>query len=192
VEALAYVLTSGWASGISIYTTVLVTGLAGRYGGFESVPHAVERTDVLIVAAVLAALEFVADKIPYVDSASDLVHTAIRPAFGAVLGALIAGQTGDVNVALAAVLAGATALTSHSTKTSLRLALNTSPEPVSNVALSLSEDTAVVGVLLLAVHHPWAALAIALALLLAGILIATFAIRRIRRGLRRLRARYVN
>jgi len=190
VEALAYVLTSGWASGISIYTTVLVTGLVGRFGGLDSVPTAVERTDVLLVAGILAALEFVADKIPYVDSASDLAHTAIRPAFAAVLGALIAGETGDLNEALAAVLAGTTALASHSTKASLRLALNTSPEPVSNVVLSLTEDSAVVGVLLLAVNHPWAALAIALFLLLVGILVAAFAIRRIRRGLRRVRDRY--
>ena len=69
MESLAYVVTSGWASGISVYATVLVTGLAGRFGGLESVPGALERTDVLIVAAILAAVEFVADKVPYIDSA---------------------------------------------------------------------------------------------------------------------------
>jgi hypothetical protein len=190
VDALAYVVTSGWASGISVYTTVLVSGLAGRFAGLETVPHVFERTDVLVIAAVLAGCEFVADKIPYVDSAWDVVHTVIRTTFAAVIGALISGQAGDLNEALGAVLGGTTALTSHATKASLRLAVNASPEPFSNIALSLSEDTAVVGVLLLAIHHPWAALAIALALLLAGIVLATLVIRQIRQGLRRLQRRY--
>jgi hypothetical protein len=187
MEALAYVVTSGWASGISIYATVLVTGLAGRFGGLESVPPLFERTDVLIVAGILAACEFVADKIPYVDSGWDAAHTVIRPAFGALVGGLIAGETGDLNEALAAALGGTTAFGSHATKASLRLAANASPEPFSNIALSLTEDGAVVAVLLLAIDHPWAALAIALALLLFGVLLATFAMRRIRRGWRRLR-----
>jgi hypothetical protein len=190
VESLAYVLTSGWASGISVYATVLVTGLAGRYGGLDSVPHSLERTDVLVLAAVLAGCEFVVDKIPYVDSAWDFVHTAIRPAFAAVIGALLAGQAGDLNEAVGAVLGGTTAFASHGTKASLRLAVNASPEPVSNIGLSLSEDTAVVGVLLLAVDHPWAAAAIALTLLVAGVSIATLLIRRIRQGLGRLRSRF--
>jgi hypothetical protein len=189
VDALAYVVTSGWSSGISVYATVLVTGLAGRFGGLDSVPHAFERTDVLVVAAILAAFEFVADKIAFVDSAWDAVHTVIRPAFAALVGGLIADQTGEMNEAVAAALGGVTAVGSHGTKASLRLAVNASPEPVSNVAVSLGEDTAVVGVLLLAVDHPWLAFAIALVLLVAGVTVATFAIRRIRRGLRRVQAR---
>lgn len=188
VEAIAYVVTSGWASGISVYATVLVTGLSGRFGGLDSVPHAFERTDVLILAAILAAFEFVADKIPYVDSAWDAVHTVIRPAFGALMGGLIAGETGDLNQAVAVLLGGGTAFGSHATKSSLRLAVNASPEPVSNIVLSLSEDGAVVGVLLLAIHHPWAALAIALVLLVFGALLAMLAIRRVRRGLSRFRS----
>jgi uncharacterized membrane protein len=189
VDALAYVVTSGWASGMSVYTTVLVTGLAGRFGGLDSVPHVFERTDVLVVAAILAACEFVADKIPYLDSAWDAAHTVIRPAFGALVGGLIAGETGDLNEAFAAAIGGTTAFGSHSTKASLRLAVNASPEPISNIALSLSEDTAVVGVLLLAIHHPWAALVIALALLFFGVVLATLVLRHIRRGFRRLRGR---
>ena len=189
VQSLPYVLVSGWASGISVYATVLVTGLAGRFGGLDSVPHVFERTDVLILAAILASCEFVADKIPFLDSAWDAVHTVIRPAFGALIGGLIAGETGDLNEALAAALGGTTAFGSHSTKASLRLAVNASPEPISNIALSLSEDGAVVGVLLLAIHHPWAALVIALALLFFGVVLATLAIQRIRRGFRRLRNR---
>jgi hypothetical protein len=189
VEALAYVVTSGWASGISVYTTVLVTGLAGRFGGLESVPPAFERTDVLIVAAVLAAIEFVADKIPYVDNTWDAVHTVIRPLFAAVLGGLIAGELGDMDEIVGALLGGSTALGSHATKASLRLAVNASPEPVSNIIVSLTEDAAVVGVLLLAVQHPWAALVIALVLLVAGVALATFAFRKVRQGVRRFRGR---
>jgi hypothetical protein len=168
---------------------VLVTGLAGRFGGLDSVPDGFQRTDVLIIAAVLTACEFVADKIPFVDSGWDAVHAVIRPAFGALVGGLIAGQTGDLNDAVGALLGGATALASHTTKASLRLAVNASPEPVSNIALSLSEDGALVGVLLLAVNHPWAAFAIALVLLVAGVAIATLVISRIRRGSRRLQSR---
>ena len=189
MEGLAYVVTSGWASGISVYATVLVTGLSGRFAGLDSAPHAFERTEVLVLAAILATCEFVADKIPDVDSAWDAVHTVIRPVFGALMGGLIAGETGDLNQALAVLLGGGTALSSHATKSSLRLAVNASPEPVSNVALSLSEDGAVVGVLLLAIHHPWAALAIALTLLVFGAVLALFVIRRVRRGVRRLRSR---
>jgi hypothetical protein len=189
VESLAYVVISGWASGISVYATVLVTGLAGRFGGLDTVPHVFERTDVLVLATILAAVEFVADKIPYLDSAWDAAHTVIRPAFGALVGGLIAGETGDLNEAFAAALGGTTAFGSHSTKASLRLAVNASPEPFSNIALSLSEDTALVSVLLLAVHHPWAALAIALVLLFFGVVLAMLALRRIRRGFGRLRSR---
>jgi hypothetical protein len=185
VEALAFVLASGWASGVNVYLTVLVTGLAGRWADFGSVPHPLERTDVLIVAAFLALCEFAADKVPYLDNAWDLVHTAIRPAFGAAIGALIAGQTGDLNEGLGAAIGGGTALASHLTKASLRLAVNASPEPFSNIALSLSEDSAVLAVLLLAIHHPWPAAVVALAILGAGIVLAALVVSRIRSGLAR-------
>ena len=186
MESLAYVVTTGWASGINVYATVLVTGLVGRYGGVAAVPPVLERTDVLIAAAALAAVEFVADKIPYLDSAWDAAHTAIRPTLGAVLAALLAGEADDLGEAVAAVLGGTTALASHATKASLRLAVNASPEPVSNVVLSLAENTAVVAVLLFAVDHPWAALAVALVLLVAGVAVALLLIRTIRRSFRRL------
>src|SRR5215218_9838467 len=100
MESLAYVLTSGWASGVNVYATVLVTGLIGRWGGIERVPDVLERTDVLLAAAALTAVEFVADKIPYVDSAWDAVQTAIRPTIGAVLGALLAGESDDLGEAV--------------------------------------------------------------------------------------------
>jgi uncharacterized protein DUF4126 len=187
VESLAYVLTSGWASGINVYATILVTGLLGRYGGVEGVPDVLERNEILLPAAALFAIEFVADKIPYVDNVWDAVHTAIRPTLAAVLGALLAGEANDLGEAVAAVLGGTTALASHAAKASLRLAVNASPEPVSNIVLSLAEDTVVVAVLLLAVDHPWWALAAAAVLLVGAASLGLFLIRRIRQFVHRLR-----
>jgi Domain of unknown function (DUF4126) len=187
MESLAYVLTSGWASGINVYGTILVTGLLGRYGDVEGVPAVLERNEILIPAAALFAIEFVADKIPYVDNVWDAVHTAIRPTLAAVLGALIAGEANDLGEAVAAVLGGTTALASHAAKASLRLAVNASPEPVSNIVLSLAEDTVVVAVLLLAIDHPWWALAVAMVLLVGSAALGLFLIRRIRQFVQRLR-----
>jgi hypothetical protein len=186
MESLAYVLTSGWASGLNVYATVLVTGLVGRFGDVDRVPDVLQRTDVLLAAAALATIEFVADKIPYVDSGWDTVHTIIRPTLAAVLGALLAGEADDLGEAVAVVLGGSTALASHAAKASLRLAVNASPEPFSNIALSLAENTAVVGVLLLAIEHPWAALAVAAILLALAALLAVALMRAIRRGWDRL------
>ena len=187
MESLPYVLTSGWASGINVYATILVTGLLGRYGGVEGVPDVLERTEVLLPAAALFAIEFVADKIPYVDNVWDAVHTAIRPTLGAVLGALLAGEANDLGEAVGAVLGGTTALASHAAKASLRLAVNASPEPVSNIVLSLAEDSVVVAVLLLAVDHPWWAVAVALVLLVGAASLGLFLIGRIRQFVQRLR-----
>lgn len=186
MDSLAYVITSGWASGLNVYATILVTGLLGRYGGVEGVPDVLQRTDVLIAAGALAAIEFVADKIPYVDSVWDTVHTAIRPTLGAIVGALLGGEAADLSSAAGAVLGGGTALLTHASKAGLRLAVNASPEPFSNVALSLAENTAVVGVILFSVDHPWAALAIALTLLGGGLLFVVLLFRRVLRSWQRL------
>jgi Domain of unknown function (DUF4126) len=187
VDTLPLAIANGWASGLSAYTTVLIAGLLGRLG-FADTPSGLQRIDVLVVVAALALVEFVADKIPYLDSVWDSVHTFVRPAIAAVLGALIAGDADTLGQAVAATCSGSTALLSHLAKGSLRLAVNTSPEPASNIGVSLSEDAAVVGVSLLAWQHPWAAAVIALLLLAGGIALAVFLLRRVRRGLARLRA----
>jgi Domain of unknown function (DUF4126) len=186
MESLPYVLTSGWASGVNVYATILVTGLLGRFGDVESVPEGLQRTDVMVLAAVMWALEFVADKIPYVDNVWDAVHTAIRPTLGAIVGALIAGEAADLHEATAAVLGGGTALATHAAKASLRLGVNVTPEPVSNIALSLAEDGAVVGVILLAVDHPWAALAVAITLFVGSAALVIVLFRKIQRSWGRL------
>ena len=189
VELLPLVVSSGWASGVNAYLVVLVLGLADRVWGLGQVPDVLARTDVLVVAGVLFAVEFVADKIPYLDSSWDAVSTAIRPTVGAIIALLLAGDVSTLEQAVYAVLGGGTALASHGVKAGLRLAINTSPEPVTNVGTSLGEDLSVVGVVLLAVTYPWIALAVSLLLLALGVTTIVLLVRRIRRGWRRWRDR---
>jgi hypothetical protein len=184
VDVLPLVVTSGWASGVNSYLVVLVLGIGGRLG-VEGVPLVLTRTDVLVIAAVLYAMEFVADKIPLLDSSWDALSTAVRPTVGAVIALMLSGDVGTLQQATYAVLGGGTALASHSVKAGLRLAVNTSPEPVTNVGTSVLEDVAVVGVLLLAVAHPWLALSVSLTLLAVGAGLVFVLVRRIRRGWRR-------
>lgn len=188
MELLPAVLASGWASGVNAYLTVLMLGLLGRFGGFEMVPEAFTRVDVLIVAAVLFLLEFVADKIPYVDSLWDAISTAIRPTAGVVIGLLAAPEAPTLTQAILAASGGLAALVSHLVKGGLRLAINTSPEPFTNIGASLGEDVAVAGVTSLAVVAPGVALGIAGVLLVLGILLLVLLWSRVRRGYRRYRA----
>jgi hypothetical protein len=185
VTTLAFVFSSGWGSGLNCYLVVLVLGIADRVHDTSQVPNVLQRWDVLGVAAFMFAMEFVADKIPYVDSTWDAISTAIRPTVGAVVGVLLAGEATSLNQAVGAVVGGGTALLSHSVKAGTRLAINASPEPLSNVAASVSEDAAVLGVVWFAIEHPRAAALIA-GLLLAGGLILLYALARVvRRGWRR-------
>ena len=188
MELLPVVLASGWASGINAYLVVLVLGLIGRFGQVAEIPLGLTRTDVLVVAAILYVVELVADKIPYFDSLWDAVSTAIRPTVGAVIGLLMAQDAPTLQTAILAAAGGAAALTSHLVKGGLRLIINTSPEPASNIAVSVGEDLAVAGVTTLAVLNPGLALAIAALLLVTGILLLVLLWSRVLRGWRRLRA----
>ncbi|MFE2303184.1 DUF4126 domain-containing protein [Streptomyces sp. NPDC059445] len=185
MSVLPLVFTSGWASGINAYAVVLLLGVFGATGLSDEVPESLQRPEILVTVAVLFLFEAVADKIPYVDSVWDSVHTVIRPAAGAWVGALLAGQSGSVSDLAAAVLGGSTALASHTVKAGTRMAVNTSPEPFSNIVMSLAEDLGVAGVITLAIFHPWAAAIIAGALLLTGLTVLSFLVSRIRRFLRR-------
>lgn len=185
---LPLAISTGWAAGINAYAVVLLLGLLGRLGVGET-PEVLQRTDVLLVAAALTLLDVVADKIPYVDSAWDVVHTAIRPSIAAVLGALLAGDATTVEQALAVTGTSLTALLSHLSKASLRLAINTSPEPASNVAVSVVEDVSLAGVVVLALDHPWLAAGVALALLALVMTLVLLLLTRVRRGWRRWRER---
>ena len=157
-----------WLAGIRVYLTVFGVGLAGFFGWLQ-LPDALQATQspwVLGVSGVLAAGEFLADKIPGVDSVSDLLHTLLRVPAGAFLAAAAMSPDGELGAGMLATGAGV-ALTSHLLKTGTRALLNTSPEPVSNWAASATEDAAVVGALALAFSYPWLALALAVAISLS-------------------------
>jgi hypothetical protein len=189
VESLPLVFSSGWASGVNAYLVVLVLGIADRVGDLSQVPDVLGRWDVLTVAFFLYAMEFVADKIPYLDSTWDVVSTAIRPTVGAVIGVLIAGDADTLGQAVAGVVGGGTALLSHAVKAGSRLAINSSPEPVTNVTASVVEDVAVLGVIWFAIENPRAAAAIAAVLLAGGLVLLYLLGRLIRRGWRRWKKR---
>ena len=187
MNLLPLVLTSGWASGVNAYGVVAVMGLLGRIAGLDQVPAAVQQPAVIAVAVAMFAVEFVADKVPYVDSLWDGVSTVVRPTVGAVLGYLIAGDSTTVNPSAYAVAGGGSALASHLVKAGLRLAVNASPEPFTNIAVSSAEDLTVVAVVSLALYHPWLALGIASLLFAAGAVLVVVLFRLVLRGLRRSR-----
>jgi hypothetical protein len=160
LTTLGFAVGSAWLSGINLYATVFMLGLMQRFqlahlpGDLSYVAH----TWVLVLSGSLFAVQFIADKVPAVDSAWDMVHTFIRVPAGALLAATAFAHF-DPSVRLAALLlGGGIALSSHSAKTATRLAANTSPEPFSNVALSLAGDAVTVGGTALMVHHPVAIL----------------------------------
>lgn len=187
MESLALAFTSGWASGLNAYLVVLVLGIADRVHDFADVPDVLARWDVLSVAGLMFAIEFVADKVPLVDSTWDAVSTVVRPTVGAVVAILLAGDATSLEQAVSAAVGGGTALLSHLAKAGTRLAINTSPEPASNIGASLVEDVAVLGVLVFAIEHPLIAAGIAAVLLVLGLLLAWSVLRLVRRGWRRWR-----
>ncbi|RYE74349.1 MAG: DUF4126 domain-containing protein, partial [Myxococcales bacterium] len=131
------VFASGWASGVNAYLCVLVLGLADRMGEFSQIPDSLGNTWVLVGAGSLYAVEFITDKIPYVDSTWDSISTFIRPAVAAALAAVIAGDLPTLEQLASVLLGGGTALASHSVKAGSRLAINASPEPFTNVGASV-------------------------------------------------------
>jgi hypothetical protein len=172
LAALAAAL--GWASGLRLYAVVFLTGAAGFMGWLPLPPglQILQHPLVLGTSFVLFAVEFVADKVPAVDSLWDAVHTVIRIPAGAALAAGALGADSATWGVIAALAGGTLAATAHTAKATTRAAANTSPEPFSNVLLSLAGDAAVPLMLWLAVEHPvvfWPVLA--LAVLLALVLI---------------------
>jgi hypothetical protein len=184
MEVVGLIAGSGWASGLNLYLVTLVLGLAGRFG-WADIPEVLTRTDVLLIAAVLFFVEFAADKIPFLDSMWDVLHTVVRPLGAAALGFVIAGDSESIGEALGALVAGALALSSHSAKASTRATANASPEPVSNITLSVFEDGVVAGVMALALAFPSAALVLVVILALASLWVAW----RLWAGVRRMLAR---
>ncbi|ANU06928.1 DUF4126 domain-containing protein [Paraurantiacibacter namhicola] len=176
-------LLSGWR----LYLTVLATGIAMR-SGIVPLPEHLASLQVLAnpwvmgVAGVAAFCEFFADKVMWLDSAWDAVHTFVRPVGGALLTLAVVDPSDPATQVVAFILGGGGALLSHGGKAGARAVVNTSPEPASNVALSAAEDVATAGLLWAAYEYPWAAAGIAatlLALVIGLLLVARRLIRKL-------------
>lgn len=167
----------GWASGLRLYAVLFITGAAG-FLGWVSLPAGLQLLQhpwMLGASGLMFAVEFFADKIPGVDTLWDALHTVVRIPAGAALAAAVFGGDQATFAAIAAVLGGALAATAHTAKATTRAAANTSPEPFSNVALSLAGDAAVPAMLWLAFEHPFAFFgALALAVIVGVVLIVVF------------------
>ncbi|BCS32869.1 hypothetical protein TBR22_A20930 [Luteitalea sp. TBR-22] len=149
-------------AGVNLYATVGILGLAARYG-WVSLPAQFKVFDhdaIIYSALALFVIEFVADKIPWVDTLWDSVHTAIRPLGGALIAVSTLGEASPLMQGLVALLGGGLAASSHLTKAGARVTVNASPEPFSNWILSLSEDVFVLGLAMLALRYPVLALAV--------------------------------
>ena len=172
-----------FAAGINLYATVAVLGLAKRYGWVQLPEQfAVFDHDIVIGAAiVLYVVEFVADKIPWVDSLWDAVHTVIRPVGGALIAVGTLGDASPAVEGLVALLGGTLAAGTHFSKAGTRAVANTSPEPFTNWALSISEDVFVIGLAALALKYPAAAAVVVIAGVIVMILFAAWIIAAVRR-----------
>ena len=173
------------AAGVNLYATVALIGLASRFGWVALPPeYAIFDSDWVIGAALLLyAVEFIADKVPWVDTLWDTIHTFIRPIGGALVAVAGLGEASPATQGMIALLGGVVAAGSHVTKAGTRVAANTSPEPLSNWLLSLFEDAVVVALAALAVKYPLAALAITVLLIIAIVAVFATIIRALKRAL---------
>jgi hypothetical protein len=180
---LGRVMGFSFAAGINLYATVAILGLASRYNWVALPPQfRIFDNDYIIgTALVLYVVEFVADKVPWVDSIWDALHTVIRPIGGAVLAVTTLGEASPVTEGFVALLGGALATGSHFTKAGTRAAANTSPEPFSNWMLSLAEDVFVVGLGVLALNYPVAAAIVVIVSVVLIMFFAAWLVRALRR-----------
>ncbi|HEX2499849.1 MAG TPA: DUF4126 domain-containing protein [Methylomirabilota bacterium] len=179
------------ASGLSLYGTAFVTGLVIRMGWVQLAPAfaslgVLADPVVLGVAGVLFAVEFLADKIPVVDSLWDTVHTVIRPVGGALIASRALGELSPAAEVLALLLLGGATLATHAAKATTRLAVNASPEPVSNILISLAENGLVAGVVWMVLTHPLLALGAGLVAVVLAVMLTVWLARRALRALGRL------
>ncbi len=180
---LASTVPLAFAAGLNVYATVAVIGLSSRFN-LVTLPEPLRAFDnpyVIGVALTMYVIEFVADKVPWVDSVWDAVHTLIRPVGGAFIAVTALGDASPASTIVAALLGGATAMTTHLTKAGTRAAANTSPEPFSNWLLSFGEDVLAIGISYGALTHPILTLAITGTLLLIILACASLVIRAVRR-----------
>ncbi len=170
-QLVALAAALGWASGLRLYAVLLITGLVGLAGWVELPAglHVLQHPMVLGASGFMFLAEFFADKIPGLDSLWDLVQTVVRIPAGAALAAAVFGADHGTMAMVAAVLGGALAATSHTGKATTRAAINTSPEPFSNLGMSLLEDGLVAGGMWLAYAYPLVFLAVLVVILLITI-----------------------
>jgi hypothetical protein len=188
-QLLALAAALGWASGFRLYAAVFLTGLAGFLGWVALPPglQLLQHPAVLAASGLMLFVEFFADKIPFLDSAWDAIHTLIRIPAGAALAAGALGADGQAMTLIAALLGGGLAATSHAAKMTTRAAVNTSPEPFSNLLVSFGEDALVVFLLWLSATHPvlFAVVLLVSIVLALVLLVVLFAfLRTVLRGLR--------
>ncbi len=169
LQTLGFALGTSFASGLNLYATVATAGLLQHFGIIHLPPTLAILAQPVVwgLAAGLFAIEFVADKIPVVDSVWDAIHTFIRPPAAALISYSAFGDVPEVWKLGAALLAGSVALTSHGAKATTRAAANTSPEPFSNWILSTVEDAVAIALSWLAATHPILTGAIVVALVIA-------------------------
>jgi hypothetical protein len=187
LSTLAFALGSAWVSGLNLYAAVATLGLLGRFAHLQLPGELSILTSwwIIGVALVLYLIEFIADKIPVVDSIWDAIHTFIRVPAGAALAAATFGDYDRGFQVVAFLLGGGLALSSHGTKAAARMAINTSPEPVTNAAASLGEDVLAVGSVLLAAFYP----VLLLTVLVTGLIVSLFLLPRVVRYFRSLPAK---
>jgi hypothetical protein len=187
IETLGLALGAGFSSGLNLYATVATLGFLQRFGIMHLPPalQVLSHPIVLGIAVVLYVIEFFADKVPYLDTIWDTVHTFIRPPAAALLAYGAAGAAAPEWRWGAALLAGGVALTSHGTKASARAAVNSVPEPFSNWALSLGEDGLAVWLTWMAMAHPLAAVIIVVVLVAISAFLLFHLFRFARRALRK-------
>jgi hypothetical protein len=191
IEALSLAMGTAWTSGINLYATVAALGIASRAEMIQLPPdlQVLGHPAVIAIACIMYFIEFFADKVPYVDSGWDALHTFIRVPAGAILAAR---SLGDMNPALelVAVLAGGSiALAAHGTKAATRLAINASPEPFSNWAASITEDISVFGSIWLMFNHPVIMMILVLVFLALVVWLVPKIFRLVKRGFQTLRDR---
>ena len=190
VETLGLALGAGFSSGLNLYATIATLGFLQRFGVIH-LPNQLQvlaHPWVLGIAVALYVIEFLADKIPFVDTVWDAIHTVIRPPAAALLAYGAAGAAPPEWRWGAALLAGGVALTSHGTKASARAAANASPEPFSNWTLSFGEDVLAVSLTWLATVHPVASIVVVSLLLVLAIFLLFHLFKFLRRALQKLLA----
>ena len=187
---LALAAALAWGAGLRLYLVAFLFGLSGLMGWWPLPAHlqVLQHPLVLGAAGFMATVELFADKLPWLDSVWDAVHTLVRIPAGAAMAAAVFGDAGGATMTAAALLGGSLTAATHFTKSGTRAVVNTSPEPFSNVALSLSEDALVLGGTWLAVQHPLLFLGLVLVFLVLALLLLRLIVRGVRRVLAPRRA----